>query len=132
MTPRAAARKLLIKPNFRVAIVNAPDGYGGSLEPLPEGVELLERWGEEVDVVQVFVRDRAELERLGRPAFRAVKPGGLLWVCYPKGGKKAGTDLNRDVLWELMGRDGLTGVSLVAIDATWSAMRFRPAAEVGT
>jgi len=66
------------------------------------------------------------------PAFGTVKPGGLLWVCYPKGGRKAGTDLNRDMLWELMSRDGLAGVTLVAIDDTWSCMRSRPTAEVGT
>jgi hypothetical protein len=36
------------------------------------------------------------------------------------------------VLWELMSRDGLAGVTLVAIDDTWSCMRFRPTAEVGT
>jgi hypothetical protein len=33
---------------------------------------------------------------------------------------------------KLLGRLGLAGVTLVAVDDTWSAMRFRPAAEVGT
>lgn len=127
----AIARKLLIKPKLRVSLVNAPAGYAERLRPLPDGAELVEGGGAEADVVQVFVRDAAELERVGRPAFRSVKPGVLLWVCYPKGGKKAGTDLNRDVLWELLDRDGLTGVTLVAVDETWSAMRFRPAGEVG-
>jgi hypothetical protein len=131
MSPSPVARKLLIKPNARVAVVNAPEGYAAALEPLPDGARLQPGTGE-ADVVQVFVRDSDELERIGRPAARAVRPGGLLWVCYPKGGRKAGTDLSRDVLWELMGRDGLTGVTLVAIDGTWSAMRFRPAAEVAT
>jgi hypothetical protein len=30
-----------------------------------------------------------------------------------------------------MSRYGLAGVALVAIDTTWSAMRFRPADRVG-
>lgn len=52
--------------------------------------------------------------------------GGLLWLCYPKGTAKIKTDLNRDVLRETVAaRHGLEGVSLVAIDDTWSAMRFR-------
>lgn len=72
-------------------------------------------------------RDTQELDSTGPAALRAVKPGGLLWVCYPKGGVKAGTDLNRDILWERMSKLGLVGVTLVAVDATWSAMRFRPA-----
>jgi hypothetical protein len=128
MTP--LARKLLIKPGNRVALLNAPDGYADRLRPLPEGAELVDRAEPGLDVVQVFARDRAELRR-AEAALRSVREGGLLWVCYPKGGKKAGTDLNRDILWEELGKSGLAGVTLVAIDDTWSAMRFRPAAEVG-
>lgn len=131
MTPSPLARKLLIKPGFRIGLVNAPQGYAERLQPLPPDAELVEAPGDALDFVQVFARDAAELDRVGPPAYRSVRAGGLLWVCYPKGGRKAATDLNRDVLWELLGRSGLTGVTLVALDETWSAMRFRPAAEVG-
>ena len=127
-TPSPLARKLLIKPGFRIGLVNAPPGYAERLEPLPPDAELAEAGAGGLDVVQVFAGDAAELERVGPAAFGSVRPGGVLWVCYPKGGRKAGTDLNRDVLWELLGRSDLTGVTLVAIDDTWSAMRFRPTA----
>jgi hypothetical protein len=127
MTP--LAKKLLIKPGSRVALLNAPEGYAERLQPLPEGAELVDLQPG-LDVVQVFARDRAELRR-SAAALTSVRDGGLLWVCYPKGGKRAGTDLNRDILWEELSRSGLAGVTLVAIDDTWSAMRFRPAGEVG-
>jgi hypothetical protein len=120
------AKKLLIKPGFRVAVVNAPPGYPELLEPLPEGAELAGEAGRDLDAIQVYVRDTSDLDRIGPAAFAAVKPDGLLWVCYPKGGQKAGTDLNRDILHGLMGERKLTGVTLVAVDDTWSAMRFRP------
>jgi hypothetical protein len=126
----ALARKLQIRPGSRIALVNPPSGYAERLEPLPAGAEVVDLQPG-VDVVQVFVHDRAELERASG-AFGSVRVGGLLWVCYPKGGRKAGTDLNRDLLWEELGRAGLTGVTLVAVDDTWSAMRFRPAGQVGT
>jgi hypothetical protein len=124
------ARKLLIKPGSRVALVNPPAGYEERLRPLPEDAELVDVQPG-LDVLQVFVHDRAALDRSAF-ALGSVKIGGLLWVCYPKGGRKAGTDLNRDLLWEAMGEHGLTGVTLVSVDDTWSAMRFRPAAEVGS
>ena len=124
------ARKLLIKPRSRVALVDPPAGYAERLQPLPEGAELVEIQPG-LDVVQVFVQDRAALDRAA-PALRSIRAGGLLWVCYPKGGRKAGTDLNRDVLWEALTEFGLAGVTLVSVDETWSAMRFRPADEVGT
>ena len=133
MTTSALARKLLLKPGHRVAVMHPPAGYADLLRPLPEGAELVDSTQEPVDVVQVFVRDSADLERAAPAAIRAMKPGGLLWVCYPKGGQKAGTDLHRDVLWDVMGKQtGLVGVSLVAVDEKWSAMRFRAADKVGT
>jgi hypothetical protein len=123
------ARKLLIKPGSRIALVNPPPGYAERLAPLPEGAEVVDLQPG-VDVLQVFAHDRAELAAAAG-ALGSVREGGLLWVCYPKGGRKAGTDLNRDLLWEELGRSGLTGVTLIAVDDTWSAMRFRPAAETG-
>lgn len=123
------AKKLQIKPGSRIALVNAPPGYAERLEPLPEGARVVDLQPG-VDVLQVFAHDRAELEGAAG-ALGSVREGGLLWVCYPKGGKKAGTDLNRDLLWAELGKSGLAGVTLVAVDDTWSAMRFRPAAEVG-
>ena len=124
------AKKLLLKAGYRGALVNAPAGYADRLLPLPDGAALVEGLQPGLDFVQVFVRDAAGVQRLVPDAAAAVKPNGLLWVCYPKGGKKAGTDLNRDILWAQMGRLSLTGVSLVAVDDTWSAMRFRPTEKV--
>jgi hypothetical protein len=123
------ARKLLIKPGHRVALVNPPAGYADRLQPLPDGAEVVAVQPGR-DVLQVFVEDRAALDRESS-ALSSVRDGGVLWVCYPKGGRKAGTDLNRDLLWEALGRVGLAGVTLVSVDETWSAMRFRPADQVG-
>jgi hypothetical protein len=125
------AKKLLIKAGMRGVVLNAPSGYAAMLESLPDGFDLRDKAVPGLDFVQVFIRDRGELDRLAPEAVNSVKPDGLLWVCYLKGGKKAGTDLNRDSLWEAMAPYGVTGVSLVALDAAWSAMRFRPADKVG-
>jgi hypothetical protein len=125
------AKKLQLKPGCRAALINAPAGYLDRLRPLPDGAELVDQPVRELDFVQVFAHDAAELDRHGPGAFAAVKPDGLLWVCYPKGGTKAGTDLNRDILWNLLSERGFAGVTLIAIDDIWSAMRFRPADKVG-
>ena len=51
----------------------------------------------------------------------------LLWITYPKGSsKKYQADINRDSLHALMEKHGFDGVSLVALDDDWSAMRFKP------
>jgi hypothetical protein len=122
--------KLLIKPDARVLVLNAPIGYLKKIAPLPTGATLTDKRGKEADVVLAFVRDSGELKRLA-PSFPAFADDGILWVCYPKGGK-AGTDLDRASLWAALARHELTGVTLVAIDDTWSAMRFRAAEDVGS
>jgi hypothetical protein len=119
------ARKLLVKPRFRIGLLGAPAGYRARLEPLPEGAVVVDELEGALDLVQVFVKDSAQLDAIGPAAFASAKPDGILWVCYLKGGRKAGADLNRDSLHRRLGESGLVGVSLVAVDDSWSAMRFR-------
>jgi hypothetical protein len=124
------AEKLLIKPDATVLLLNAPIGYGRKLEPLPQGATLTDKRGRPADVVVAFVRDSTELKRLAS-GFAALEEDAVLWVCYPKGGAKAGTDLDRDLLHAAMEKHELAGVSLVAFDDTWSAIRFRAPEDVG-
>lgn len=124
------ATKLLIKPDVRVLLLNAPIGYAKKLEPLPSGATVTDKRGK-ADVVIVFVRDSGELKRLAT-SFGSLEEDAVLWVCYPKGGAKAGTDLDRDILHAAMEKHELTGVSLVAFDDVWSAMRFRAPEDVGS
>lgn len=124
------AKTLLIEPDARVLLLNAPIGYAKKLEPLPSGATVTDKRGK-ADVVVAFVRDGAELKRLAM-SFGALEEDAILWVCYPKGGANAGTDLDRDVLSAAMEKHELTGVSLVAFDDAWSAMRFRAPEDVGS
>ena len=124
------ASKLLITPDARVLLLNAPIGYAKKLDPLPSGVAVTDKRGK-ADVVIVFVRDSGELKRLAT-SFGSLEEDAILWVCYPKGGAKAGTDLDRDILHAAMEKHELTGVSLVAFDEVWSAMRFRAPEDVGS
>jgi hypothetical protein len=136
--PSPLARKLGVKPGHRVLVLGAPEGF--TLDPLPDGVtvstalpgDAAAPGRERAPVVLAFVRDSAAVEAAVPVASAAVADRGLLWFAYPKGGKKAGTDLGRDILWRQLGEHGLAGVNLVAVDETWSAMRARPEAEVGT
>lgn len=124
-------KKLQIKPGQRGIILNAPEGYLDRLTPLPDGFEIASvPEHNDFDFVQLFVRSMSELQASLSLATDAVRHDALLWICYPKGSKKAGLDLNRDSLWEAVTEHNLTGVSLISLDDTWSAMRFRPTEKV--
>jgi hypothetical protein len=133
MTPGAASlvSKLRLAAGQRALLLNAPAGYLQSLGELPTGVQFDFQADGVYDFVQLFVRNQAELEQLGHVAFQAVQYDGLLWVCYPKQAAKVETDLNRDRLWKLIEPSGLRPVTQIALDAAWSALRFRPAEKAG-
>ena len=125
MSISALATKLQIKPGMKIVLVNPPARVIEKLRPLPEGAALTN--DAEGDIVIGFAKDSPDLQKFGPQAIRATKPEGLLWLCYPKGVAKTGTDLNRDILRVTVEeRYGFEGVSLVALDETWSAMRFKP------
>ena len=114
--------KLQIKAGQRVATVAAssdvPAVAAADANPPAEPADA--------DAVIAFARNKAELATVAAPAVEAARQDRLAWVAYPKAGK-LGTDLNRDILAALLTAEGVQPVRQVAIDETWSALRFRPA-----
>ena len=116
--------KLQIKANQRVVVLGEPDdvqldlGGIGSTDAVEDASDA--------DAVIAFVAARADLESARIDALLdAGRRDALAWVAYPKGGQ-LGTDLNRDVLASLLAERGVRPVRQIAIDDTWSALRFRP------
>lgn len=123
-------KKLGIKPNQRIIILNAPEGYREQLGELPDDVEVATALNGIFDLVHVFVKNRAEVDQYAPKAIQTLKPGGLLWFSYPKKSAKIPTDISRDVGWDAVLNAGWRPVTLISIDDVWSAFRFRPLSEV--
>lgn len=58
------------------------------------------------------------------------RPGGHLWLAYPKKSDAIRSDLTRDHGWEPIDALGLLAVTQIAIDENWSALRFRHRGEI--
>ncbi len=116
------SKKLQIKSGQTVFVKNPPEGF---VLELPEADHLV---GSEdgADAVLVFVKDSSELAAHVRPFIDAARRDAIAYVAYPKAGQ-LGTDLNRDILWRHVAKEGLRSVRQVSLDDVWSAMRFRPA-----
>lgn len=118
------AQKLNLKPDQALVLVNPPQGMAALLAGMLPDNPLIDRVGSQTEAVLVFLTKQAEAESLAG-IYAHLKPGGLAWAAYPKGGSKVPTDLNRDILWKLVEPSGWRPVRMVALDDTWSAMRFR-------
>lgn len=104
-------------------IVNAPDGYADQRDTT--GAEGRYPW------IQVFVTSADDVHGQLRDLLAALEPDGLFWLTYPKQSSGIRTDINRDVLANLVQEQtAYRVVSNVSIDRIWSALRLREKARV--
>ena len=124
MSNRTVAQKARVKPGTRIAVINRVPGIVESLG-LPEDVAFVKPAG--AQLVFLFVRSRAELKAKMPPAVAALGPASAIWVFFRKGSKAAGLDMNRDDVWAVAEKKGLSPLGIVSVDDTWAAFRLRRA-----
>lgn len=122
---KTLAQKLYIRPGYTVALLNAPKGMAELLEPLPAEVKIVTNTKSPVDLILQFAKSQAELEKAINNLVEAQSDETILWIAFPKIASKTATDLTRDKGWQALYDQGYKGISNVAIDNVWSALRFK-------
>ena len=116
-------RKLGIKADSRVLLVDPPDGF--TLEPLPNGAQVHRRAGPAgYDVIVSFCRDHRTLERRFAPLTERLLPHGGLWIAWPKRSSGVPTDLDENRVRDVGLAVGLVDNKVCAVDVVWSGLRF--------
>ena len=118
-------KKMFYKGQSPVLLLNAPPEFAKVAADLEKPV--LKAAKGTAPFILAFAASQAEAKKAAAVAAKAWEEGGSFWLAYPKGSSKKykGADINRDSGHELLGKLGFDGVSLVAIDDDWSAMRFK-------
>ena len=129
LSTKSIPEKLQMKAGRLVAIINKPSGYDQLLGKLPSGVGVVDASAKNIDVIQLFVESKEELERDLPKMRKAVANKGMIWVTYPKGTSSKKSDINRDSIAEYAASIGLEAVAIVAIDNDWSALRLKVVAQ---
>jgi len=120
------AKKLQMKPGKSWLLFNAPANYLTLLEPLPDGVTISYEARGNFDGAQVFVKNSHELAENLKVVVPALRPDTIFWIVYPKKSSGIKSDLEMMSSWDELGKYGYDGVAAAAIDATWTALRFKP------
>ena len=123
MPESALAKKMKLRPGVRAAIIHAPEKY---LDQLKHDSEVSQKLSGKFDWVQIFAKNKKELDSLAPKAANALKPESILWLSFPKGSSKIQTDLTRDKGWEVLQGLDLKWVTLISADENWSAFALRP------
>lgn len=123
MPELSLAKKMKLKPGLSAVVINAPDKY---LNELKHDFEISESLSGKYDWIQIFVKSKAELDKLFPKVLKLLKPESIVWISFPKGASKIQTDLTRDKGWDVIVAADLKWINLVSVNETWSAFAVRP------
>jgi hypothetical protein len=119
---RPLVKKLGIKPDHVVLLVNEPAEFRSLLIDLPAGVTLTDD-ANKANVIIFFITACNELKRFARLQKKLIVGGGL-WVAYPKKTSGVETDVTFDPVQTTGLQSGLVDNKICALNAIWTALRF--------
>lgn len=126
-------KKLNYKNQSEILLINPPDSFKPTKEEINKILEVNEDIEDRSSVLFVlaFFAKKSEIREVVEKLMKKVSRDSLVWFCYPKkSSKNYKSDITRDTGWEVMGEYSYEPVRQIAIDDDWSALRFRPLAEI--
>jgi len=130
MTP--LFKKLNLGAAQEIHVLDAPASFEPELAAL-SGVRVIRTAHGPVCFALAFVKTLTEVGQATQHLTAQAAADATLWMAYPKGTSKAyRCEFNRDTGWAALGQAGYEPVRQVAIDADWSALRFRQVAHIKT
>ena len=115
-------KKLGIKPNLRVALVNLPAELRAELKEALAGCQNEGKGG--VDFALVCVKTQANLRKHFADLKQQLAPAGMLWVSWPKKSSGVRSDLDENVVRQIGLKAGLVDVKVCAVSEVWSGLKF--------
>jgi hypothetical protein len=117
---RPQAAKLGLKPEMRVCLHRAPEGW--ALTDPPAGLAGPDPDGR-ADVVIAFFTKAGDLAGEAEDLGRRIYPAGAMWIAWPRRAAGHHSDITDTVIRECVLPLGLVDVKVAAIDEDWSGLR---------
>lgn len=117
-------KKLGFKPNMRVALVAAPDGFEEQLGELPGGVEFETKISARTQMAIWFVRSLRELAEETDYMSVRLPQGASIWIVYPKKTSRIKVDFNQNDVRAIGLSAGLVDYKICAVDSDWTGLKF--------
>jgi hypothetical protein len=117
-------QKLGIKAGFSICVRGAPREYAEIVAPLPKGVRMVSKVNPTVDLVHIFAKQGAKLDKELAAARKSLRDDAMIWVSWPKKSSGVATDIVEDSVREIAFPLGLVDVKVCAVDETWSGLKL--------
>lgn len=120
-------KKLRFKDGI-VSILNLPENCKGIFQDIDYTEKVLTK---SIEQVLLFAVDKKSLDKSFKQIQGKLAEEALLWIAYPKRSGAIRSDMTRDNGWEVVFAAGYDPVMQIAVDADWSALRFRKSEAIG-
>ena len=111
-------KKLGIKDDFSVKLLNAPANYAELVSGIPG------KSSAPYDFIHIFSKNKPELQSLLNKEANELKKDGMIWVSWPKKASKVLTDITEDTIREFALPMGLVDIKVCAVDEVWSGLKL--------
>ena len=118
------AKKLGIKPGFRILLEDQPAYYFNLFDDLPEITLIEDDSSEEIDFIHFFVKEIAVLEARFDVLKGRLQKNGMMWISWPKKASKVPTTVDDAIVRATGLQKGLVDVKVCAVDEVWSGLKF--------
>jgi len=118
------AKKLGIKPGFKIRLFNQPDYYYNLFSDLPTDIKELTDKKIKKDFIHYFSKSAALLNKEIKQLRQEIEQNGMIWVSWPKQASKIETDLTENIIRDIALKNGLVDVKVCAVDETWSGLKL--------
>lgn len=116
-------KKLGIKVNSTVVLINAPKDFERTIGDLPEGATLQRGNRGSRDLTIWFIKSAKELDNHIEKIASMVEKGGL-WIAWPKKNSGVATDITQNHVRKIGLDSGLVDYKICSIDEIWSGLLF--------
>jgi hypothetical protein len=115
-------KKLGLKANFSVKLIDEPNNYFDLLGETPDGINY--SLSTSYDLIHFFVNTIDAFENQLPMLKNEIKQNGSIWISWYKKFSKQPTELTEDIIRDMGLAMGLVDVKVCAVDEKWSGLKL--------
>ncbi|MEP6926559.1 MAG: hypothetical protein ABI834_02930 [Ginsengibacter sp.] len=115
-------KKLGIKENMRVLLINEPENYFELLEKNLAGQFC--KKNEKPDFIHLFVKTKKDFESIMRKLKSLIKPTTSIWISWYKKSALITTDITEDIIRNYALKNDMVDIKVCAVSELWSGLKL--------
>ena len=120
----ALEKKLGIKENFSIRLINAPDNYFDLFSDWPQNIKIVKDARVKKNFIHFFTRDSSEFYTFLPLLKNEIQMNGMIWVSWPKKASMIPTEVTEDMIRNYALGIGLVDIKVCSIDNIWSGLKL--------